>query len=46
MIVHHDRKLISGNVVSAPDHKVPEVPPGDVALGPEMLIVECNLLTV
>jgi hypothetical protein len=44
MVVHHNRKLIRGNVVSAPDHEIPEVPPRRVTLGPEMLIVEYNLL--
>ncbi|SRR6266404_3542112 len=46
MVVRDHRQLIRGNIISAPDHEIAEVPPGDVTLGPEMLIVECNLLTV
>ena len=46
VVVSHNRKLVRGNVVSAPDDEVSEIAAGDMALRPKMLVVEPNLLAV
>jgi hypothetical protein len=46
MVVHNDRKLMRGNIISAPDHEVTEVPPRRVTLRPKMLVNESNLFGI
>ncbi len=45
-IVHHHRKLISRNIIAAPNHEVSKVAPRHKPLRPEMQVVKTNLLPI
>ena len=45
-VIHHDGKLVGGNIVATPEQEVGEVVPGDELLPSEMAIGEGNGLAV
>ena len=46
VIVHYDGELISRNIISSPDHKIPKVAACNILLPSEMLIIKPDFLTV
>ena len=46
VIIHYDGELVRGNIISAPNNEISEVPAGHIDLLSEMLVVECNLFRI
>src|SRR5947209_8315017 len=45
-VVYDHRQLISRNIISAPDDKIPEVAASNISLKPEMLIIKPDFLVI